>query len=86
MTTIHKFTVTILILFSLVFGYHTIPHLIFEGQFPFREKQLNLKIQKVEKEQDIKFRSNCPIIELSNKDARISYLKEDIWIEAFIRS
>jgi hypothetical protein len=57
-----------------------------EGQFPFREKQLNFKIQKVEKEQDIKFRSNCQIIESSNKDARISYLKEDIWIEAFIRS
>jgi hypothetical protein len=55
-----------------------------EGCFPFRNKKLNLKIQKVEKEKDTGFRSNSAIIDSSIQAAKISYSNEDIWIEAFV--
>ncbi|UCE08391.1 MAG: hypothetical protein JSW07_10375, partial [bacterium] len=55
-----------------------------DGCFQLRDKKLNFKIQKVEKEDDIKFGSNSPIIESSKKHANISFSKKDIWIEAFI--
>lgn len=54
-----------------------------EGCIPFRDKKLNFKIQKVAKEEDIKFRSNNTIIETSSREAKISFSKEDTWIEAF---
>jgi hypothetical protein len=55
-----------------------------EGCFPFRDKKLNLKIQKVVKEHDAGFRSNSTIIKSSSREAKISYPKENIWIEAFV--
>jgi len=55
-----------------------------EGSLPLRNKKLHFRIQKAGTEAEVKFRSNSPIIESSKKDARISYSKENMWVEAFI--
>jgi hypothetical protein len=53
-----------------------------EGEFPIRNNRLDLKIQKVAREEEAGFRSNSTIIHSSKKEAKISYARKDIWIEA----
>ncbi len=55
-----------------------------EGEFPIRKNRLHFRIQKVERDVQAGFRSNSTIIDTSNYEAKISYMKEDIWVEAFI--
>ncbi len=55
-----------------------------EGEFPIRNHRFNLKIQRVARDMEAGFRSNCSIIDASKNEAKILYLNQDIWIEAFI--
>ncbi len=56
-----------------------------KASFPFRNKKLNLKIEKVAKRETAGFHSNSNIIKSSSKEANISYSNNDMWVEAKVR-
>jgi len=55
-----------------------------EAQFPLRNQRLRVQIQRVKNERDAGFRSNCQLMEASPTEAKFSFKKSDMWIEAMI--
>ncbi len=52
------------------------------ASFPLRNRKIDIEIKSGRKKKSYGFRSNGKIIQSSEKEAHISYSKEDLWIEA----
>jgi len=53
-----------------------------EASLPLRDRKINIEIKSGRKKKSYGFRSDGEIIQSSEKEAYISYSKNDIWIEA----
>jgi len=52
------------------------------ASFPLRNKKIDIEIKSGRKKRSYGFRSNGKIIRSSEKEAHISYLEDDLWVEA----
>ncbi len=52
------------------------------ASFPLRDRKINIEIKSGRKKRSYGFRSNGKIIQSSEKEAHISYLEKDLWVEA----
>jgi hypothetical protein len=53
-----------------------------QASFPLRNKKIDIEIKSGRKKRSFGFRSNGKIIQSSEKEAHISYLEKDLWVEA----
>jgi len=52
------------------------------ASFPLRDRKIDIEIKSGRKKRSYGFRSNGKIIQSSEKEAHISYLEKDLWVEA----
>jgi hypothetical protein len=54
------------------------------ASFPLRDSKIDIEIKSGRKKRSYGFRSNGKIIQSSEKEAHISYLGKDLWVEALL--